>query len=184
MVVNGRTWPYLNVEKRRYRFRILNACNARFLILKLSNGLPFWQIGAEGGFLPAPVMRQELLMAPAERVDVIVDFTQVPVGTQLILRNLGPDEPFGGGVPGVDFQSADPGTTGQVLQFRVVSATAADRSTPPNRLHLPALSALGRPTHTRQISLNEVDSAVLPGIGPRAGLHCGRRRYGDAHDVG
>jgi len=170
MVVNGRTWPYLNVEKRRYRFRILNACNARFLILTLSNGLPFWQIGAEGGFLPAPVLRDELLMAPAERVDVIVDFTQVPVGTQLILRNLGPDEPFGGGVPGVDFQAADPGTTGQVLQFRVMPATSTDRSTLPNRLRLPALHALGRASHRRQVSLNEVDSAVLPGIGPHAGL--------------
>jgi spore coat protein A, manganese oxidase len=170
MVVNGRTWPYLNVEKRRYRFRVLNACNSRFLILKLSNGLPFWQIGADGGFLPAPVMREELLMAPAERADVIVDFTHVPVGTQIIVRNLGPDEPFGGGVPGVDFQMADRRTTGQVLQFRVVPATSEDRSTPPHRLHLPECRPLGRRTSTRQVSLNEVDSATLVGIGPRAGL--------------
>jgi bilirubin oxidase len=170
MVVNGRTWPYLNVERRRYRFRVLNACNSRFLILKLSNGLPFWQIGADGGFLPAPVMREELLMAPAERADVIVDFTQVPVGTQIVVRNLGPDEPFGGGVPGVDFEAADPSTTGQVLQFRVVPVTSKDRSTPPSQLCLPKFRGLPRPTSTRQVSLNEVDSAVLPGIGPRAGL--------------
>ena len=170
MVVNGRTWPYLNVEKRRYRFRILNACNSRFLILKLSKGLPFWQIGADGGFLPAPVMREELLMAPAERADVIVDFTHIPVGTQVLVRNLGPDEPFGGGVPGTDFAAADPGTTGQVLQFCVVPATTEDRSTPPHRLSLPECRPLGRRTHTRQVSLNEVDSDVLPDIGPRAGL--------------
>ena len=55
IVVNGTTWPFLEVEQRRYRFRFLNGCNSRFLILKLSNGLPFWQIGDEGGFLPAPV---------------------------------------------------------------------------------------------------------------------------------
>src|SRR4029450_13853604 len=48
IVVNGRTWPFLEVEQRRYRFRFLNGCNSRFVILKLSNGLPFWQIGAEG----------------------------------------------------------------------------------------------------------------------------------------
>jgi len=87
------------VEQRRYRFRFLNGCNSRFVILKLSNGLPFWQIGAEGGFLPAPVELEQLLMGPAERADVIVDFTNVSVGTEIILRNLGPDEPFGGGEP-------------------------------------------------------------------------------------
>ncbi len=76
IVVNGRTWPFLEVEQRRYRFRFLNGCNSRFLILKLSNELPFWQIGAEGGFLPAPVELEQLLMGPAERADVIVDFTQ------------------------------------------------------------------------------------------------------------
>ena len=55
IVVNGRTWPSLDVQQRRYRLRFLNGCNARFLILRMSNGLPFWQIGNEGGFLPAPV---------------------------------------------------------------------------------------------------------------------------------
>ncbi|HEY7575905.1 MAG TPA: bilirubin oxidase, partial [Thermoanaerobaculia bacterium] len=55
MVVNGKTWPALEVEQRRYRFRFLNGCNSRFLILRLGSGLPFWQIGAEGGFLPEPV---------------------------------------------------------------------------------------------------------------------------------
>ena len=54
---------------------------------------------------------------------MIVDFTNVPVGTEIILQNLGPDEPFGGGVPGVDFDPADPGSTGQVMQFRVKAAT-------------------------------------------------------------
>jgi spore coat protein A len=65
MVVNGRTWPELAVEPRRYRFRLLDGSNGRFLILKLvsnpaatrpaSPAVPFWQIGADGGFLPAPV---------------------------------------------------------------------------------------------------------------------------------
>ncbi len=56
-------------------------------------------------------------MGPAERADVIVDFTNVPVGNH-VLGNIGPDEPFGGGTPGVDFAVADPVTTGQVMQFR------------------------------------------------------------------
>src|SRR5512132_3904003 len=95
IVVNGKTWPYLEVEQRRYRFRLLNGCNSRFLLLALSNGQPFWQIGTEGGFLPAPLQLNRLLLGPAERADVIVDFTNVPVGTEIVLKNLAPDEPFG-----------------------------------------------------------------------------------------
>lgn len=170
MVVNGRTWPLLRVEKRRYRFRILNASNARFMILKLDNDLPFWQIGGDGGFLPRPVQLGQLLMAPAERADVIVDFSAVKPGTRIVLRNLGPDEPFGGGTPGVDFPSADPGTTGQVMQFMVVGATSPDLSTPPSELQLPAPPDLGPVTRRRQVSFNELDSALLPGVGPRIGL--------------
>lgn len=169
IVVNGRTWPYLSVEKRRYRFRILNGCNSRFLILRFSNGLPFWQIGAEGGFLAEPVALTELLLAPAERADVIVDFTRLPVGAVLILQNLGPDEPFGGGVPGVDFAVADPGTTGQVMQFRVRHKVGPDRSTPPAKLVLPSVPSLPEGS-SRRLSLNEIDSEVLPETGPQAAL--------------
>ena len=61
MVVNGFTWPYLEVEQRRYRFRFLNGCNSRFLILKASNDMPFYQIGAEQGFLPQTMQLNELL---------------------------------------------------------------------------------------------------------------------------
>ena len=162
MVVNGRTWPYLNVEQRRYRFRFLNACDSRFLILNLSrDGLPFWQIGADGGFLPAPVKLDQLLMGPAERADVIVDFTNVPAGTEIVLQNIGPDEPFGGGVPGVDFASSDPASTGQVMQFRVVAARSTDTSRPPQSLVLPRLARLPRARLTRQVSINEAESETV-----------------------
>jgi spore coat protein A, manganese oxidase len=161
VVVNGRTWPYLEVEQRRYRFRILNGCNSRFLLLELSNGLPFWQIGTEGGFLPAPLELRRLLLGPAERADVIVDFTQVGVGTEIVLLNIAPDEPFGGGEPPDDFDQADPETTGQVLQLRVVPASSPDTSTPPHRLVLPKVRPLPAETLTRQVSLNELDSETV-----------------------
>ena len=161
MVVNGKTWPFLEVEQRRYRIRFLNGCNSRFLLLELSNELPFWQIGTEGGFLPAPLEVERLLLGPAERADVIVDFTNVGVGTEIILKNLGPDEPFGGGEPPGDFDQADPETTGQVMQFRVVPATGPDTSTPPDRLVLPGIGPLPVATNTRQVSLNEVDSETV-----------------------
>ena len=148
MMVNGNTWPYLDVEKRRYRLRFLNGCDSRFLILDFSGipGVRVWQIGNEGGFLAAPVNMTglnggRLLMCPAERADVIVDFTDVPAGSYT-LRNIGPDEPFGGGEPDRDFDAADPNTTGQVMQFRVGPAQSPDRSTPPQFLSLPPIAPM------------------------------------------
>jgi spore coat protein A, manganese oxidase len=168
MVVNGKTWPVLEVEPRRYRLRLLNGCNSRFLILKLADdptarpadtALPLWMIGAEGGFLPEPVRLEQVLLAPAERADVIVDFTGLAVGTEIYLINLGPDEPFGG----PDFSPADPGTTGQVMKFTVVPLVSRDLSRPPDRLHLPAFKPLGEASNTRQVSLNEQASSVFDG---------------------
>lgn len=162
-VVNGKTWPFLDVQQRRYRFRFLNANDTRVLILTFPQGAPltFWQIGNEGGFLPAPIQQNQLLIAGAERADVIIDFTNVPVGTKINLLNIGPDEPFGGGTPGVDFAPADPGTTGQVMQFRVVKRVGGDSTTPPQSLVLPAIAPLGPETNVRQVTLNEFDSSVV-----------------------
>ena len=72
-----------------------------------------------------------------------------------MLANVGPDEPFGGGIPGDDFEVADPGTTGQILQFRVVPAVGVDDSTPPQFLQLPAITPLPAATVTRQLALIE-----------------------------
>jgi len=167
MVVNGFTWPYLDVEQRRYRFRLLNGCNSRFLILQFSDPrVEVWQLGAEGGFLPVPVRLNDypypgtsggatVLMALAERADIIVDFTNVPVGTEVLLLNLGPDEPFGGGAVGSDFDPSDPDSTGQVMQFRVGSTTSPDTSTPPQYLQLPVITPLGTAGNMRNLSLNE-----------------------------
>ena len=160
MMVNGNTWPFQTVEQRRYRFRLLNGCNSRYLILDFSSipGVEVWQIGNEGGFLAAPVnvtaAGNRLLLSPAERADVIVDFTYVPLGNH-VLSNVGPDEPFGGGVPEIDFDVADPATTGQVLQFRVVPAAAPDPTTPPQYLVLPPVPPLPVETVTRRLALIE-----------------------------
>lgn len=187
-VVNGSTWPYLEVEPRRYRLRLLNGCNSRFLILQFEHpGVEVWQIGAEGGFLPEPVRLNDhpypgstgggatVLMGLAERADVIVDFSGA-AGTSFRLLNLGPDDPFGGGEIGVDFDPADPGSTGQVLEFRVAPGPVADPTTPPQHLQLPAITHLGAPWQTRYLSLNEEAheeefpvAALLGGIDPVSG---------------
>jgi FtsP/CotA-like multicopper oxidase with cupredoxin domain len=158
IVVNGTTWPALDVAPALYRFRLLNGCNSRFLNLSLKivsspiqalvgRELPFYQIGAEQGFLPKvvaietgfatplpgdgnvpnPANRvpaadpdQALLMGLAERADVLVDFRLLPPGTVVQMYNTAPDEPFGGfdGQPG-EPAVADPASTGQVMRFVV-----------------------------------------------------------------
>lgn len=170
LMANGRTWPFLTVEQRRYRLRFLNGCQARFLVLDFGQipGVKVWAIGNEGGFLPKPVNLtakhgNRLLMSPAERFDLVVDFTGVPVGSH-VLGNVGPDEPFGGGEAPGDFDAADPGTTGQVLQFRVRPAAAPDPSTPPQFLVLPRPPRLpAKTTRTRRLSLNELASTAWDG---------------------
>jgi FtsP/CotA-like multicopper oxidase with cupredoxin domain len=103
-----------------------------------------------------------MLLGPAERADMIVDFTDVDAG-DYILGNLGPDEPFGGGVPGEDFPVADPDTTGQIMQFRVESGEVADPTTPPGDLELPAIALLPTETRTRRLALIEMMSEVHDG---------------------
>jgi spore coat protein A, manganese oxidase len=171
MIVNGNTWPFQTVEQRRYRFRVLNGCQSRFLILDF-NGIPgveVWAIGNEGGFLAAPVditngHGNRLLIGLAERADVIVDFTNVPLGNH-VLGNVGPDEPFGGGTPGVDFDPADPASTGQLMQFRVIPSVAADPTTPPQFLVLPAITPLPAETVTRPLALIEIMGMGVDGDG-------------------
>lgn len=169
MLVNGRTWPRLTVERRRYRFRILNGCGSRFLIADLGaiRGARSWVIGTEGGFLPRPVsvdteLGGHLLIAPAERYDVIVDFAEVPPGRH-VLRNLGPDEPYGGGLPGDDFTTADPQSTGDIMAFDVVPARGPDLTTPPPYLDLPRRDPLPTAVATRRVALLEEMDMGLPG---------------------
>jgi FtsP/CotA-like multicopper oxidase with cupredoxin domain len=154
MVVNGRSWPVLEVEPRLYRFRLLNGCDARFLVLGFdSAGLTFQQIGAEGGLLSgAPVSLTQLLVAPGERADVVVDFTSLAVGTEVILLNTGPDEPYKGAG---SLTPADPATSGQVMKFKVVAPTGqgVPGSIP---VTLPTVTPLTTALPPRDVTLNEV----------------------------
>ena len=108
VLVNGRVWPYLDVEPRPYRFRILNASNSRIFQMALQPGQPVIQIGTDGGLLPEAVLRNELLIAPGERLDVIVDF-RGREGRRLMFVNYGRAPYPAGGSP----------VPGLVLQFRV-----------------------------------------------------------------
>jgi spore coat protein A len=116
VLVNGAPWPVLEVEAARYRFRILNAANARRFGLRLDPGTPMIQIGSDGGLLEKPVSHNELVIAPAERFDVIVDFSAYQPGTELTLHN-----------------GLGSGSTSDVMRFRV-TRRASDDSRVPDRL--------------------------------------------------
>ncbi|KAI5084472.1 hypothetical protein GOP47_0000641 [Adiantum capillus-veneris] len=121
MLVNGKVWPYLRVFPRVYRFRVLNGCNARFLDLSLSNSsLSFLQIGTDGGFLPEARARDSLLMSPGERVDVLIDFTGLENGTEVLLSNSAPS-PF----PYADSAYFSIGTA-DVMKFIVVEENGSN----------------------------------------------------------
>lgn len=182
MVVNAQLWPVMEVERRRYRFRILNASQARFLNLRISDApgswvagppvgtripnsvLPFWVIGMEGGFLPYAVRKNSLLVGNAERPDVIVDFSKMDVGRELYLSNDAMT-PFDPSQPPLDPDNPDPnpiysGDTLNVMQFmkfKVVPASGPDRtySMPANIKPLEGSASLADVRVKRNITLVE-----------------------------
>lgn len=117
MVVNGTIWPKYDVEPRQYRVRLLNGCDSRFMRLRLSaiafganNPLatnpasgwlvPFYIIGSDQSLLEKAAQVTEVDFAPGERLDLVIDFKDVPTGTRVILENILGDAPFGGTLPG------------------------------------------------------------------------------------
>jgi spore coat protein A len=113
ILVNGAPWPRLDVANVKYRFRILNASNARRYDLALDPSGPFVQIGSDGGLLAAPVSHRTLRIAPAERFDVIVDFSKFKLGSKITLLN-----------------KADDGPAGQVMQFDVTRSERDESDVP------------------------------------------------------
>jgi spore coat protein A, manganese oxidase len=144
MLVNGKVWPFVDVEPRLYRFRILNGCNARILNLS-GGGLRFWQIGGDGGMWDRPVRLRRLVLAPAERADVLVDFSGL-AGNTIVLRNGRPPAPVATPAPPLT----------AVMQIRV--GTTVSRPGPTAiPTTLPGRAAdLRDPIRTRYITLNEV----------------------------
>ena len=131
ILVNGAPWPRLEVTNTRYRFRILNASNARRYRLTLDppprQGTSFLQIGSDAGLLGRPVEHEAIEFAQAERFDVLVDFSSYPVGTRVTLKNeLGSDRTtnvmrFDVVRPGSD----DTRVPAQLVEFETLSRSAA-----------------------------------------------------------
>ena len=135
-LVNGTPQPYFAVGDRRYRLRILNASNARAYDLALSDGGAFVQVGTESGLLPAPVRRTRIHLAPAERVDVVIDFAG-HLGQRIVLRDL-----------------AAKGRQRELMQFRVSRHVTDDSSVPSTLRPLPQLDATSSATRTFEFGQN------------------------------
>ncbi|WP_406363415.1 multicopper oxidase family protein [Streptomyces sp. NBC_01579] len=141
-VVNGRAYPFLEVQPRRYRLRILNASNTRTWRLRFNTGtktLPFWLIGTDDGYR-SPLQLESILIGSAERIDLIVDFSRVPMGTNVTLENF--DAP-------VYFPNGNGAEIPEVMQFRVTERlSGADRTTPPRTLALPPVMRIRHTSET------------------------------------
>ncbi|WP_136799739.1 multicopper oxidase family protein [Desulfosediminicola ganghwensis] len=134
MVVNGKIWPKENVEPRNYRLRLLNGCDSRFMVVQFvavnagetnfntaGDPIPFWVIGSDQG-LGTPQQTDTLVFEPGGRYDVVVDFSQVPSGSRVIMKNLGGDAPFGGAFgDDLDLEDLFPDRqTDRIMAFDVV----------------------------------------------------------------
>jgi spore coat protein A len=117
ILVNGAPWPALQVERRKYRFRILNASNAATFTLALSSGLPFVQIATDGGLTARSVAVLRIPIAMAERVEVVIDFSAYAAGDSVVLRN-----------------TEQQGLLGEIMRFDVTGPPVSDHSQVPDRL--------------------------------------------------
>ena len=154
-LVNGRPRPYFEVAARKYRLRLMNTSNDRFFLLRLRDGTPMTQIASDGGLLPAPVQVGVVPLWPAERVDVVVDFSAHPVGSRVVLESL----------------ASFPGETPDVMCFDVVRE-AADRSSVPGELR--PVPDLGTPVREREFRMR---------FDPQTGRHLINDRTFDMHRV-
>ena len=131
VLVNGAVQPFFEVSNTRYRFRILNASNARQYELALDSGRPLVQVGSDGGLLFTPQTFRRIRLAPAERFDVIIDFSEYPMGSKVVLKNL-----------------LGRGSTADVMRFDVIRKEKDESRIPPRLADVeepePAKAAAGR----------------------------------------
>jgi FtsP/CotA-like multicopper oxidase with cupredoxin domain len=152
IMVNGKVWPNMNVSQGQYRFRILDASNARFYNISFSNGMPFTLIGSDGGYLKSPVSITSMLFSPAERIDILVDFSKMAPGEKVILKN---NALWNLSSPKFPNQEK---TVGQIMQFTVTADKGFEPKSLPLQLN-PTLVGdypnLQTPTKVRILTLGE-----------------------------
>ncbi|XP_078174950.1 multicopper oxidase LPR1 homolog 2-like isoform X2 [Carex rostrata] len=149
IIVNGKAWPYLPVRRRRYRFRILNASNARFFSLYFSDGTKFIHVASDSVYLSKPVRTRKFLLAPSERADVIVDFSESDSDSVILLN----DAPY-------PYPSGDPtdDLNGKVMKFLIRRSREEDLSHVPSTLFKYPKPQLNEVAVKRHIVMYEYES--------------------------
>ena len=142
MLANGKLFPYLEVEPCRYRFRVMNGSNARFFRLSFGDLFEMQVIGSDQGLLEAPVSAKRVLLAPAERADIVFDFSHY-AGQKIILKS----------------DSFD------IMQFRVAGTAAKDTSATPPVLRSIEPIPESHAVRTRRLTLNEAKDKVQQSMG-------------------
>ncbi len=140
MLVNGKVWPNLNVDSQKYRFKLLNMSNGTQFTFKLSNNESFVQITTDGGYREHPLIINEISLAPAERADIIIDFSKVPIGTKILLLNSDP--------------SALPSTK-EVMQFTVTERSSRKFSIPQKLNNIPKFVGNSKPINRTLFELDD-----------------------------
>jgi len=168
ILVNGKAWPRLVVEPRKYRFRLLNGSDSRFYVLQVDDQLDsgddsdfdIMVIGSDDGLLSQPVSVDELVIGPGERYDVVINFSG-KANKNITMLNYGPDSPYGG-QPIPDADVSDPATTGKIMQFQVTKP----------------LSAVPDATLTGSTPLNTIDPLTPGPVTRQLALFEGTDEYG------
>jgi spore coat protein A len=142
MLVNGKFSPYLDVEPRKYRFRVMNGSNARFFRLSFGDLLEMNIIGGDQGLLEAPVKTKHALLGPAERTDIIFDFSG-HAGKKIVLKS----DSF------------------EIMEFRIAASGAKDDSSLPSALRPMARIPESSAVRTRRLTLDETMDKVQESMG-------------------
>ena len=141
-LVNGKIFPYLAVEPRKYRFRVLNGSNGRYYRMSLPDGVEVYQIGTDQGLLPAPVAVTQVQLAPGERADLVIDFAPHR-GTRIVLSN----DAF------------------MLLEFRVSASPVSDPSALPATLRRVPRIVESSAVQTRWLTLDEQTQRTVKSMG-------------------
>ncbi|XP_031401347.1 multicopper oxidase LPR1-like [Punica granatum] len=151
IIVNGKAWPYMKVRRRKYRFRIINASNARFFQFFFTNGLEFVIVGSDSAYLEEPVKTKEMFLAPSEIVDMVIDFSSSRGDSAILANNASYPYPSGDPVNEAN---------GNVMKFIIDREPELDTSRIPKKLMRYPSPDSSSASRTRHIAMFEYTSPV------------------------
>ncbi|RDX83783.1 Multicopper oxidase LPR1, partial [Mucuna pruriens] len=151
IIVNGKAWPRLTVRRRKYRFRIINASNARFFRFFFTNGLRFTHVASDSAYIEKPVTANETLVGPSEITDIVVDFSESKTNVAILANDA--NYPYPSGDPVNE-------ANGKVMKFIILPHREVDTSQVPKLLIEYPAAELSSATYTRYVAMYEYTSDI------------------------